>query len=870
MTEFNDDALIAEFVTESREHLATIEPDLLALEQDSTQPDAELINRIFRAIHSIKGASGFFGFEGLKRLSHVMENLLMQLRDGQASLTPQIMESLLKSVDKLNILFGDIYNSDTVSVEDEIANLSDFLSTGTKNASDIVEPETSSLPVLLSTEAEMGRLMGGTTVYLLDLDIREDLQEAGRTAEDFLTFLQTIGEVHSVDESEDHQRLRIRFSSVLEQDLLEHATSLPGSRIQRPESRNIGLPSNKKAITEPGLASPRPVSSGPSASPAMSSQNTARAVSHDPGDSIRVRVDLLNRLMELAGEMVLSRNQLLRTLSQESSQKLTGLDTIAQNIDLITTDLQEHIMQTRMQPIGSVFSKFPRIIRDMGKQLGKELHLVIEGEDVELDKSIIESLSDPLTHLIRNCCDHGIELSQERLEQGKAATGNIFLRAFHQDGQINISISDDGRGINTDKLVRKALEKSLITEDELKAMSTQELANLIFLPGLSTAEKISDISGRGVGMDVVKTNITRLGGQIQIESSLGEGTTLLLRLPLTLAIIPSLIVGVAGQRFAIPQVNLVELVHIRAEDISNRIEKVGTAMVLKLRGQLLPLLRLSQVLQIREEIPTLEECAVKCRTELNNVQEGLEKRNHRKALVSDYKIIVLRAGNNQFGLMVDTFYDMEEIVVKSLSGFLKNCRCFSGATIMGDGLVAMILDPSGIIAHSGLSFDSIEPKCSKSEGSRNPREKSRENQTLLLFANHPSEFFAVSLSEVLRVEKIDSASLSKVGHQEFIQYESRGLPLLRLENCLPIDHMPTDYREAYLIIPKQGGGRIGIIVSRVIDVMTFDSLWKPSIESVSGITGWAVIQDRLTVKLDFGALLKQAGIELEHLQGEAA
>lgn len=848
MTEFSDDNLIAEFITESRDHLSAIEPDLLLLEQDESQPDPELINRIFRAIHSIKGASGFFGFEGLKKLSHIMENLLMLIRDGEMSPSPAIVEGLLKGVDKLNILLEDIQHSDQVSIEYELNLLTSLL--------DNKAPAEVEMPI--ETPAIIPRPIGKAHLYVLEIDTQQDLLDKEQTPDTFLNFLKTIGEVKATTpEIQSGSTLpsqwQIYFSTVLEKDLVVHATSLLESKIS---IQTEILTSTSNDSTE-CLPSEPPIHLGskPPSARAMTRNNGS-----DSTDSIRVRIDLLNKLMELAGELVLSRNQLLRTIGNEIPQG-NGLSNIAQNIDLITSDLQEHIMQTRMQPIGSIFGKFPRIIRDMSKQLGKEINIVLEGEDVELDKSIIESLSDPLTHLIRNCCDHGIELPDDRVRVGKSKTGNILLRAFHQDGQINISISDDGRGIDTEKLIKKALQKALLQEADIKALSPQEQANLIFLPGLSTAEQISDISGRGVGMDVVKTNITKLGGQIQIETSPGEGTSLLLRLPLTLAIIPSLIVGVSSQRFAIPQANLVELVHIRAEEIPERIEKVGTATVLQLRGQLLPLLRLADVLVIptQANIDDSGILAPERRAEIADIREGIHLLNRRQSSSSGYKIIVVRAGYHQFGLIVDELFDTEEIVVKSLSSFLKDCRCFSGATIMGDGLVAMILDPSGIIAHTALSFETIESERRKLESMNHHLETAQQSESLLIFNNAESEVFAAHLEDILRLEKFQLSEITQVGNREFINYQGKGLPLLRLQDYLPIGTMSEMQKDAYLIIPRAGNGCVGIIVSRILDVQETNCEWKPSAVQAAGIAGWAVLNDQITIKLDIQALLQQAG-----------
>jgi two-component system, chemotaxis family, sensor kinase CheA len=966
--EFNDDALIAEFVMESRDHLSSIEPDLLELEQDAggTAINPDLINRIFRAIHSIKGASGFFGFEHLKHLSHVMENLLMLVRDGQMVVSAQLVEALLKGVDKLNLLLADISASDTVPIDEELADLDAVLNPSAadtvteKASSEVVAagiPENQPAPVAPTVAAKP---LGGGTRFVLTVDPAA----LNKSWDEFLAHLCTFGEVVATEQQADGQQ-QVLISTVLEYDLVVLATSLTESQVKQADTLDVlatpvaqAAPTAPAAepvqfakplgggtryvltvdpaalskpwdeflahlrtfgevlsseqqpnghqqvliatvleydlvvlattlsenqvkladdasavVSSPATAEPKaaavevippaaaPVAAKPAAPAAAAKAPEKKApapaaaakpaASSEANDTIRVRIDLLNKLMELAGEMVLSRNQLLRTLSEESARKSDAgkqsdarrsrnLDTIVQNIDLITTDLQEHIMQTRMQPIGSVFGKFPRIVRDMAKQLGKEINLVTQGEDVELDKSIIESLSDPLTHLIRNCCDHGLEPPDERETTGKGKIGTIRLRAFHQDGQINISIIDDGRGINTDRLVSKAISKNLITQDQIDQMQPQELVNLIFLPGLSTAETVSEISGRGVGMDVVKTNINRLGGQIQIETDLGQGTELLLRLPLTLAIIPSLIVGVADQRFAVPQVNLVELLYIHSKDIPSRVEKVGSATVLRLRKQLLPLLKLSEILEI--ESP-------------------------KSSGSNGYNVMVLRTGNQQFGVIVDELFDTEEIVVKSLSSFLKSCRCFSGATIMGDGHVAMILDPNGIVAHSGLSFEALESEQRKL-GAIATLQAGMKSENMLLFNNAASEVFAIPLKDVLRLEKFQVSEITNIGHREFINYDGKGLPIVRLESYLPV--APIDYEsiatEAYLILPKQGGGKVGIVVSKVLDVMETSCEWKPSTDDIPGIAGWAVLQDHITVRLDLPTFLQS----VLHISNEVA
>ncbi len=951
MDSLMDESLIQEFLTESREHLSSIEPDLLTLEKDGANTDPEIINRVFRAIHSIKGAAGFFGFEALKKLSHVMENLLMQIREHRISPNPAVIEPLLLGVDKLNLMVGDIQNSETVPYMDVAERLETILANG--GASDTSAPSTSKTsnnaaqePQTASTMsghsnefyAEPDQLEGcksrGQSLFALEYhtsDLTQNQQSPFTLMEQLHSFgvvldcmweTETFGNLETCLEKDG--TFQILFASVLEADLLSQALGLPENRIKaltfsmvgsnpqtpplvtvsaastngtmanaaasegslKTETAAIGSVMMAPELPEtPSQESPR--ASTPNQPPPMSTDNSSvheepkakvdpqpQRKSPNPGsesmESVRVRVDLLNKLMDLAGEMVLSRNQLLRTVSKDETQG-SGLSNIVQNIDLITSELQEHIMQTRMQPIGSVFGKFPRVVRDMARQLNKEIELQMSGEDVELDKSIIESLSDPLTHLIRNCCDHALEPPEERKKAGKPTTGTIILRAFHQDGQINISITDDGRGIDHHKIGQKALKNNLVTEAELNRMSPQEMVNLIFLPGFSTAETISEVSGRGVGMDVVKTNITKLGGHIHTDTEIGKGTTFTLRLPLTLAIIPSLIVGVSNQRFAMPQINLVELVCIRATEIASRIERVGSASVLRLRGKLLPLIRLADILGLERTYTDpasgqpkpdrRREIGDKRKATEHHLLEMLEKRDtNRRRQNSDYNILVLKVGVNQFGLIVDELFDTEEIVVKPLSGYLKQCKCFSGATIMGDGRVAMILDPGGILAYSGVSLEEIDAEKRRLEEAQNNKAANTTKRTLLLFHNALDEIFAVPLSSILRLEKFNMDRIERIGHKEFLTYYGKGLPLIRLEHYLSVNPMPHTQEDAYLIIPKDGNGAAGIIASRIIDTVETDVVLDSSLATDRGIEGSAIVNDHLTLFIEPNGLLERAGI----------
>lgn len=927
MSSINDESLLLEFVIESREHLASIEPDLLALEKDGKSVDPEIINRVFRAIHSIKGASGFFGLEALKALSHSMESVLMIMRDGKLEPTAAIMDPLLVGVDRLRLMLDDIGNSENVPFQDVVEQLENLIhpsemvaiekvSQDAKNsAANNTDGEKSGLLFADSVAIASAR-QNGHKIYSIHAFTDNDLALQNRSPLQFLEQLMSTGNVldtaldisgisgleNSLDEALPFLFL---YSSVLEADLLSIALNIPEQQISElkvtgekaPEKKadsvtsemprateNANIPSSetKVAVTAPHeKAEEKPAPPGKaSATEAVSKPIPKNSTGADASnDSIRVKVDLLNRLMDLAGEMVLARNQLARAIENKAlSDNNEGLNAIIQNINLVTSDLQEHIMQTRMQPIASVFGKFPRVIRDLSRSLGKEIALQMVGEEVELDKSILESLSDPLTHLIRNCCDHGMEKPEQREKEGKPRQGTVILKAYQESGHINIAVIDDGAGIDHERVASKALEKGIITEATLRQMSVQEQVNLIFAPGFSTAEQVTDVSGRGVGMDVVRTNIEQIGGSISIETEKGKGTTILLRLPLTLAIIPSLVVESAGQTFAVPQINLVELVCVKASQIATRIEKVGSASVLRLRGKLLPLIKLSTTLGLDETI-TLEShpetvASMASPEVIVNRRESIEDQrlleDHPNSLKerrtdarSDYNILVLKSGNMQYGLIVECIRDIEEIVVKPLSQFIKNCKCFSGATIMGDGRVAMILDVSGLVATSGLSFSEInaeEERRLQESAFLNGNRAQQQNQSILLFNSADQEIFALPLSKILRLEQFKMSDVERIGNRKFLPHQGKSILLIFLDDYLPVTPVSHTIEEAFLILPLEGSGQAGIVATRIIDALDITIELEKSFMQHPGVQGSAVINNHVTLFLNFAGLLESAGM----------
>lgn len=718
---FDDPALLAEFVTESREHLADVEGQLLEIEANGANIDVDLVNKVFRAIHSIKGAAGFMGLVRVNELAHALENVLGKMRTEELTPNSQIVDVMLKAADALSGLINDIENSNSVDVSAHITLLNEIFE-GSENSS----PATPSPADQPAEEVEPEPVAVAPTVAAKSTPAEEqsDAKEA--------------------------------------------------------------------AVAQRAPASPQVES------------------------SIRVQVGVLDRLMNLAGELVLGRNQLLQTVNNADG---TSMQAVAARLDQVTSELQEAIMQTRMQPIGNVFNKFPRVVRDLSAKLGKQCNVVMEGGEVEVDKTIIEAIGDPLTHMVRNSVDHGIEMPEQRMASQKEPTGTVTLRAYHQAGKVRIDICDDGGGIDTKRLKGKAVDKGIISKERADQMSDRDAVWLIFHPGFSTAEKISDVSGRGVGMDVVRTNIEKIGGSVDIESTLGQGTSVQITLPLTLAIIPSMLIRSCNRRFAIPQVNIVELVRVRASESSQRISKVKGARVLRLRGSLLPLVDLDQALSF------------------DHANEANDKEGARQ-------IVVVESGQFRYGLIVDEIDDSEEIVVKPLGRHLKSCGCLAGATILGDGHVAPILDVSGIAAKTDLRTHEQE---NSNENHFDDASQSSERQSLLMFTNDPDERFAVPMSLISRIERIRTEQIDMVGGQELLQYRGTSLPLLTIEHHIQAKTRPEmDF--IHVVVFQIHGREVGLIAAELNDIREVAAEIDGNTFREPGIAG-SIVVDEKTIRI---------------------
>ena len=857
-----DDESLLEYLAECREHLATIETDLLAIEQGGVEIDEQLVNRVFRAAHSIKGGAGFFDLTKIRELGHKTESALDMIRSREMVPSPEVVSILLLAFDKLRELIQNPGESNQADIADFVAALTGLAENhlpaaqkGSTTEQVAISPPQASWHIQASAFDLRQARKGGKSIYLIEYDLIHDIQRRGQKPYDVLKslmqcgmILETVLDLDSAgtldDEPSNKLLMEVLYASVLEPDLIGQVVEVPKERVRvvekdgsvtlladrsagqaaTPAAVPLGVGTPAPAPSDPFLAPPErsaavppesPIKTAAPAQPEPSLKSAAMAPAPASETTIRLNVTLLDTLMTLAGELVLSRNQLNESLSKQDQR---GIRSGAQRVSLVTSELQEVVTLTRMQPIGSLFSKFTRLVRDLARDLGKDVQLKIEGGDVEIDKTILEGLSDPLTHMVRNAVDHGIETPGERSAAGKSPGGTVTLKASHQAGQVVIEMIDDGKGLAVEKIVASSVAKGQVTREQLQTMSDREKMALIFLPGVSTAEKVSDVSGRGVGMDVVKTNLDRLGGKIEIDSAPGRGSRFRIKLPLTLAIIPSLLISDGGQRFAIPQVNVGELIRLKAEQIAQRMDRVGDAEILNVRDRLVPLVHLADAL-------------------------GTPRPEYGSRAMN---VVLVDTGAFEYGLVVEELHDTVEIVVKPLGRHLKGLADYAGATILGDGRVAVILDVAGLASRARLTAGTVEA-LSRHESANNAA--TGEMHSLLLFHNAPEETCAVPIEQVSRIERVRVAQVEHIAGRRTMQYRGASLPLVTLNDAASVQEL-SETQQWVVIIFERLGRPLGLLATEPLDMVEA----ALEIDSVTlrqrGIAGSAVLKGRTLMLLD--------------------
>jgi len=796
------DDLLSEFITETSESLMVLDSELVKFEQDPS--DAEILSNIFRLMHTIKGTCGFLGLPRLEKVAHAGENVLSKFREGTIEVTPQAVTLILHAIDTIKELLQTLEETETEpdgndqELIDQLNAMAEGRAAGEAPAAAPAPAAPVEMPVFPTTPSQDAAAAGGGG---------PKLDERG-----FPVAADLLAEV--------------------EQALADGVVSATETELKRENDAAMAAEA-KAAPAEPApapvAAPPAPVAQVPAA-PKEEPKKKAKKEAKKPAASketsvanqtIRVNVELLENLMTLVSELVLTRNQLLQMVrgSDDSVFKVP-----LQRLSHITSDLQEGVMKTRMQPIGNAWAKLPRIVRDLSIDANKQIDLQMIGAETELDRQVLELIKDPLTHMVRNSADHGLETPEIRESIGKPKVGTITLNAYHEGGHIIIEIADDGKGLNTERISEKLIENELATEADIEAMTDQQIHQFIFRAGFSTAAKVTSVSGRGVGMDVVRTNIEKIGGTIELKSIEGKGSTFTIKIPLTLAIVSALVVECSNERFAIPQISVLELVRTSGAS-DNSIEMINDAPVLRLRNRLLPLVSLHDQLQLTSEH----------KTDLEN---------------DELFIVVTQVGTYTFGIIVDRVFDTEEIVVKPVAPILRHISIFSGNTILGDGSVIMILDPNGIAATTG---EVAMGAGNEAQGTNVSTNANGESTSILVFLAGGEELKAVPLALVARLEEVDVTKIEYSGSNPVVQYRGQLMPLIPID---PAHVWKEEGRQPVLVFTDKDHS-MGLVVDEIVDIVE-DNLNIELASDRDGFVGSAVVSGKATDLIDAGYFLTKA------------
>lgn len=841
-----DQEILAEFLVESVEIIDQLDREFVELEKE---PDSRSrLASIFRAAHTIKGTSGLLGFHKLESVTHAGENVLAKLRDGKLTLSPDMTSALLHVVDAVREMLSAIEQTGEEGdgcYDELVADLNAFLKPAAPKVP-VQEPAPETAAAEPPAEAAEPPGEAAEPPGEAPGEAAKPPGEAAKSPGEAAESLGETGNAPAATPAGD-----VPNTSAVAVAPPEEPTEPPATDESTPEAAAANPPATTAAATTDEKPAAQVKESAASQPTGSAQSKNSKASSNGPvaaEASVRIGVGILDRLMNLVGELVLARNQILQSAVLAEDQSLTSA---SQRLNLITSELQEGIMQTRMQPISSVWSKFPRIVRDLAMACGKQVKLELEGRQTELDRTIIEAIRDPLTHIVRNSVDHGIESSEDRVRAGKSPEGTLGFRAFHESGMVNIEVTDDGKGIDPEAVRAKAVERSVLSHEAAAKLSDRDAVLLVFQPGFSTAQKVSNVSGRGVGMDVVKTSIEKIGGTVDIQSQKGQGTTIRVKIPLTLAIIPALLVTCRKRRYAIPQVSLLEMVRLNPEDKASSIEYVRDTPVYRLRGTLLPLLFLEEILgDTAKGEPNSARATF---TEKSDSGSAASEGDSNAPLQADQEepvelnIVVLHADGKQFGLVVDSVEDTQEIVVKPLGRELKGIAAFAGATIMGDGRVALILDVFGIANQMGMSASAVEAlRLSDETHEDDP------SQPLLVVESVTNQSFALALDCVNRLEEIAVDRIESTGQRKVLQYRGNLLPLVFIEEICE-GQQPAEFdAPLQVIVVSHAGQEFGVIVSRIVDIVDHHGSLHTNVQR-PGITGCAVVDGRVTELVDLSA-----------------
>ena len=777
------DELLGEFITETNEFLETVDTQLVVFEADPT--DSGTLNSIFRLVHTVKGTCGFLGLPRLQFVAHAGETLLGKFRDGTLVATPDQVQLVLESIDRIKEILAELEATGAEPEGDdsaligalELAAEGQTAVSAAPVAVEVVVPEPE--PVA-APEVEAATSTG----LRWDPDLGRELRP---------------GEVSLAD-------LEAAFLAATPDDEIEPVASVTAAPVAIEPAAPVA---ERRAAPEMRAIKDDDEDAAAKGGAVASNQ------------TIRVNVEVLETLMTMVSELVLTRNQLMQMVRNTTDSEFKGP---LQRLSAVTAELQDSVMKTRMQPIGSAWKKLPRIVRDAARDLNKKIDLIMDGEATELDRQVLELIKDPLTHMIRNSCDHGLEAPATRVANGKSEMGSIRLNAYHEGGHIVIEVSDDGAGLSTSRIRDKAIKNGLVSEELAWTMSDAQIHRFIFAPGFSTAAAVTSISGRGVGMDVVRTNIELIGGTIDLQSTEGRGTKFFIKIPLTLAIVSALVVGSRQQCFAIPQLSIVELVGAGGAS-EHKVEVLNSARVLRLRDRLLPLVDLSEVLGVPPRDPATGES-------------------------TSAFVVVMQHSGQLFGVVVDEVFDTEEIVVKPLSKALADVGTFSGATILGDGSVIMIIDPGAVYRRVGQSEEVVEEAV---EAVHKKRGQRPETTSMIVFQAGGEQPKAVPLSLVTRLEELDATTFEQGDGRTLVQYRGELMPIVPADPYAPI---ATTGVQPVLVFTYNGLAA-GLAVDKIVDIVD-EALDIEMAADRAGLLGVAVLKGKATEVLDVSHYLSLA------------
>ena len=808
MKNVNTDVFLDEFEAEAKEHIEKIENAFLDVSAFAEDP--KTIDAAFRAAHSMKGTAGFFSLEKIVAVTHELEGIFSRIKDGHLAVDEEVADLTLETIDCLKDLVNNIGNDDTIKINEITQKLLKYSNTGAaENLSVTVE-----IPFDLNdTDIAMAlknAVSFGHKIYYVNISFNRSLGRYYKRPDSLIDSILSIGtiagmiienstdkiikstdttslaeEINSALDEHDTFTLEILATSVLDKEMFSMAVELESSRIRqlpktivpKPVYKNDGQTEKKDAPDEDNSA------------PDEHEHAYVKTPSNDNNMSIRLDVSAINSLMDLTNEMILTRNQLLSTVSAHV-KTVSGIAPILQDMNRLTSAIQEEVMLTRMQPIGVIFGKFPRIVRDTAKALKKDIRVEIFGNDVKLDKYLLDSLTDPITQLIKNSADHGIESPEDRTKSGKLRKGTITLNAYIRDGEAVIEVSDDGVGMDTELIKQKVIERGLKSEEEISTMSRSDILSQVFEPGFSTSGQITNLSGRGVGMDIVKTNIEKLGGSIEIDTNLGAGTTMRLKMPLTLSVIRTLIITIGSAHYAVPELNVERIVRIGSSASSRRLDRINNSLVLCLDGRIIPAVTMD---------------AINAKVRGLDISQSYEQYIHSGII----KCLILKVAGKSFALLIDDALETVQTLVKPLPVFFKECPSYSSVAVLGNGRAVAILDAEGITRYMNIDNEVYHEETG-------PEDNKNERQAII-FKCSGHEFYALDTKEISRIEKIIPENIQEIGTDSFINLADNTIRVIRPEHFAPVQNLDYTEEKLYLLTLKNCDSPIGLLAGKVLD-----------------------------------------------------